>query len=234
MKVDDLDRFLDEMTSRSLAEGNSRESIEHVEKTLLSDLRPVRPMAAVWAWSLGFEALFIAFGTASASMLGLHGLHVLSASQRGLIFLTLLAVAWLASVACAREMRPTGLRLGVFSLIVAALALPGLFALVFHDYGASNFVHEGVPCLVAGMCVSIPTAFVSGYLLRRGFVAGWGMAGLAAGTLSGLTGLAMLELHCSNLKAIHVIVWHIAVVIVSGILGFSIGWAVGRLRRISI
>jgi len=234
MKVDDLDRFFDEVASRSLAEEHGRESVEHVEKTLLSDLRPVRPMAGVWALSLGFAALFAAFGTASASMLGLHGLHVLSAGQRAFIFLTLLAVAWLASAACAREMRPTGRRLGVFSLVVAALAFPALFALVFHDYGARNFVHEGVPCLVAGMCVSIPTAFVIAYLLRRGFVVGWGMAGLAAGTLSGLTGLAMLELHCSNLKAIHVIVWHVAVVIVSGIIGFAIGWAVGRFRRIAI
>jgi len=62
----------------------------------------------------------------------------------------------------------------------------------------------------------------------------WSMAGLAAGTLSGLTGLTMLELHCPNLKAIHVMVWHVAVVIVSGILGFAIGRLADHLRHSSI
>jgi hypothetical protein len=86
--------------------------------------------------------------------------------------------------------------------------------------------------LVAGLCVSIPTAMVVIYLLRRGFVMGWSQAGLTAGTHSGLTGLAMLEIHCSNLKAIHVMTWHVAVVIVSGVLGFAAGWLVDRIRRI--
>jgi hypothetical protein len=54
---------------------------------------------------------------------------------------------------------------------------------------------------------------------------------MAAGALSGLTGLAMLELHCPNLKAIHVMVWHLAVVIVSTVLGFTIGRVADFFRR---
>ena len=69
------------------------------------------------------------------------------------------------------------------------------------------------------------------FIVRRGFVMDWGMAGVAAGTLAGLTGLGMLELHCHNLKAIHVITWHVAVVVLSGVLGFAIGWAADKMRR---
>jgi len=58
----------------------------------------------------------------------------------------------------------------------------------------------------------------------------WSKAGLAAGTLSGLTGLAMLELHCSNLKAIHVMFWHVAVVVASGLLGLVIGRIADAIR----
>jgi len=79
--------------------------------------------------------------------------------------------------------------------------------------------------------VAIPTGLIAALILRRGFVMERGMAGIAAGTLAGLTGLGMLELHCPNLKAIHVIVWHVAVVIVSGILGFIIGWIADYLGR---
>ncbi len=231
MKPDDLDRIFSEAADRNLTEGAARESIERVEGRLLSDLRPVRPLASAGVFTLGFLGLFTLFAIASASILGLRGFHVLSSGQRGLIYLTLLASAWLASSACARELRPSGLRMGTLSLVLSGLFFPVLFALMFHGYGSRNFVAEGVPCLVAGLCVSIPTALVIALLLRRGFVMEWRMAGLAAGTLSGLTGLAMLELHCPNLKAIHIIVWHVAVVIVSALLGFAIGGFADRLRR---
>jgi hypothetical protein len=69
------------------------------------------------------------------------------------------------------------------------------------------------------------------WILRRGFVLDWSKAGIVAGTLAGLTGLGMLELHCPNLKAIHVMVWHVAVVIVSGAAGFAIGWTADYFRR---
>jgi hypothetical protein len=86
-----------------------------------------------------------------------------------------------------------------------------------------NLVKEGIPCLVAGLAVAIPTGLAVGLVLRRGFVLDWSAAGIAVGCLSGLAGLGMLELHCANLKAIHVIVWHLAVVITSGALGFGAG-----------
>ena len=54
---------------------------------------------------------------------------------------------------------------------------------------------------------------------------------LRPATLSGLTGLGMLELHCPNLKAIHVMVWHVAVVVVSAGLGFAMGWIADTWRR---
>jgi len=60
--------------------------------------------------------------------------------------------------------------------------------------------------------------------------AGIGAAGLAAGTVAGLAGLGMLELHCPNLKAVHVLVWHVAVVAVSGGLGFALGRMCGEFE----
>jgi hypothetical protein len=39
----------------------------------------------------------------------------------------------------------------------------------------------------------------------------------------------MLELHCSNFQALHVLVWHTAVVPVSAAAGAAVGWAL-RIR----
>jgi hypothetical protein len=49
---------------------------------------------------------------------------------------------------------------------------------------------------------------------------------LAAGTLAGLAGVGMLELHCPNFQATHILVWHTAVVPVSAALGALLGWTI--------
>jgi len=56
-------------------------------------------------------------------------------------------------------------------------------------------------------------------VLRRGFAVNPAGAGLAAGTLAGLAGLLMLEIHCPNFRAPHVMVWHTALVPVSAVIG---------------
>lgn len=203
----------------------SNVAVPRAQAAILSDLHPVRPLAAASTYALAFAAVFATAAILSGSVLGLHGLHALSLEQSALIFTTLLLTAALASFACARVMRPaSGSSLGSLALLVSAAAFPVLFALIFQGYSTLHFIPEGIPCLRAGLIVAAPTAVILAWLLRRGFVLQWRTAGLAAGTLAGLTGLAMLELHCANLKAIHTMVWHVAVVVVSALLWASLGW----------
>jgi hypothetical protein len=230
MRKDEIDRILDQAV-RDLPSGDDRAAIGHVQRAILKDLKPARPLPALWVFTLAFVSLFVAFAVASASTLGLHGIRVLSMGQRWSIFSLLLFTGWLAAVSSARAMRPaSGMPLGWLALVSAGGAFPVLFALVFRGYGTLNFVHEGVPCLVAGLCVAIPTGLATVWILRRGFVMDWSRSGLGAGVLAGLTGLFMLELHCPNLKAIHVMVWHVAVVVVSGMAGFAIGMIADHFR----
>ena len=232
MTPDEIDRILSKAADRVLRPGAGRAAAERIERAILNDLRPVRPLAPAWVFALAFVGLFTALGGASASVLGLHGIHALHVYQRALIFPTLLAAAWLAAAACSREMRPAaGSRLSGLMLILAVGVFPIMFSLIFHNYSTRNLVPEGIPCLVAGLCVAIPTGAGIAWIIHRGFVLDWGAAGFAAGTLSGLTGLAMLELHCPNLKAIHVMLWHLAVVIVSAGLGFTMGRIADTWRR---
>jgi hypothetical protein len=232
MTPEEIDKILANAANRAASPSADRAAIERVHREILKDLRPVRPIAALWVFTLVLVGLFAAFAIASASALGMHGIRVLSNSQRALIFTILIVAAWLAATACAREMRPAaGPRLGTLALVFSVVVFPILFSQIFQNYSAGNFVSEGIPCLEAGLCVAIPTFLVIAWIFRRGFVLDWSAAGLAAGTLSGLAGLAMLELHCPNLKAIHVMVWHVAVVMVSGILGFAIGWTADSFRR---
>jgi hypothetical protein len=233
MKPEEIDSILADAARRAMPPDEGRAATERAQSMVMADLQPVRPLAPLWIFTLALVGVFAAVALAAASVLGLHGLHALSTVQRAFLFTTLLAIAWLAALGGAREMRPAaGSHLGVRALILASAVFPLLFSILFNGYSTLNFVAEGIPCLVAGMAVAVPTGLVIAFILRRGFVMDWAASGVAAGALAGLTGLAMLELHCPNLKAIHVMVWHVAVVVLSGILGWAIGTLGDRLRRL--
>jgi len=102
--------------------------------------------------------------------------------------------------------------------------LAAVFGLLFDDYHMEHFVPAGLTCLSAGLLHAIPAALIAGWVLRRGYALDSVSAGLAVGALAGLAGLAMLELHCANFEALHVLVWHTLVVPVSAGFGALIGW----------
>ncbi len=232
MKPDDMDRIIEQAAGRIAAQEQDSRVVESVESVLLKDLRPVRPLAPVWSFSALLVGLFAFFAILSGSILGLHGIRVLSPSQMAWIFSALLGTGMMAGVALAREMRPaSGVRFGYSVPIIANALFLIVFAALLTGYGIKNFVAEGIPCLVAGLSVSLPTAVAIALILRRGFILDWKKTGTLAGTLAGLAGLGMLELHCANLKAIHVLAWHVAVVVMSGTAGFAIGWTADRFRR---
>ena len=233
MKPDEIDKILAQAADRPLPPGADRVAMERVESEILHDLHQVQPLAPSWVFTVVFASLFAGISVGVASILGMHGIRVLTPGQRFLIFPTLLAAAWFAAVGCTREMRPAaGSRFGALTLIFSAAVFTGLFSLIFHGYGTQHFVAEGVPCLVIGLGVSISAGLVIIYILRRGYVMDWSMAGLAVGALSGLTGLGMLELDCPNLKAIHVLTWHVTVLVGSGLLGYTGGWVADYFGRV--
>ncbi|MGA3346485.1 MAG: hypothetical protein ABSC76_16625 [Terracidiphilus sp.] len=99
-----------------------------------------------------------------------------------------------------------------------------MFAFLFRDYQIDHFFSAGIACLVVGFLHAIPAALLGWLLIRRGFAVNSASAGLAAGTLG-----AWPEWECSNciaenLQAAHVLVWHVAVVPVSGAAGALVAW----------
>jgi hypothetical protein len=104
-----------------------------------------------------------------------------------------------------------------------------VFAFLFRDYQTDHFFSIGIVCLLTGLLHAIPAALLGWLLIRRGFAVNPVSAGLVAGMLGGLAGVGVLELHCPNFQAIHVLVWHTAVVALSATAGALAGWAL-RLR----
>lgn len=207
--------------------------LERISGSVLPGLRPVRPLPRPWVFIAALLLIFAAVAVAGASHLGMYGIRKLSNVERASIFPVLGLLAWLAAAASVTEMVPGSRRRlsPVALLLSASLVLVAVFALLFHDYSMDRFVSQGVRCLEAGLLYAVPAALLTGLLLRRGFVLDSVAAGIAAGAFAGLAGVGMLELHCPNLAAMHVMVWHVAVLLVSGVLGGLVGWLLRLLAR---
>jgi len=194
--------------------------MQRAKERIIPSLRPVRPLASAWFFIAAFLIVFGVVAVAGASVVGMHGWRALGVSERAVIFTVVIAAACFAAVACTHEMRPAaGRRMSgpAFGVVVAGLLIT--FALLFPDYGMQKFVGQGVPCLVAGLTFALPAALLGILLVRRGFVLDLAASGIAVGTLAGLAGIGGLELHCPNLKATHVMFWHVGVVVASALIG---------------
>jgi hypothetical protein len=212
--------------------------VQQVSQMVLRSLRPVRPLPSPGVLALGLQVIFIIVAILGATLLGFNGVHVLTGAESALLFWVLGSVARLASSAGAAEMVPGSKTLIDPWILLASCT--GVFAVVFlvlfHDFRLDRFVAEGINCLAIGLLDAGTAGFLLWLVLRRGLILHPIAAGVAIGTLAGLAGLGMLELHCPILKAMHLMVWHIAVIPLSGLAGYLAGRLaqdLGRKRRLA-
>jgi hypothetical protein len=207
--------------------------LDRIATSIESSLGPVRPLPPSWVLEGRLVLICAAVALAGAARSGFYGIQRLSVLERGLIFPALGVLTWLAGTAYVSEMIP-GSRRRVspqLLLVAGSMALLAIFAGLFRDYRTDHFLSRGLVCLTVGLVYAIPTGFASWLLLRRGFAVNSVSAGLVAGTLAGLAGVTMLELHCPNLQAPHVMLWHTAVIPLSAGAGAMLASAAPFLRR---
>jgi hypothetical protein len=205
--------------------------LESIAGSIKSSLRPVRPLPPAWMMTMGLAVLCAVISLAGAARVGLFGFAKMDLLERLLVFPVLGVLACLSANTFVHEMLPASRRYispgALLSWVVFALL--AVFVALFRDQRIDHFFSIGVVCLITGILHAVPAGLLSWMLLRRGFAVNPVAAGWVAGTLAGLAGVAMLELHCPNFQAAHILVWHTAVVPVSGALGGLIGWIL-RLR----
>jgi hypothetical protein len=206
--------------------------LDKIAASIRPDIRPVRPLPPAWVLRFTLMAVCIGIAIAGAARLGFFGMHAMNNTQK-LIFPALAGFILLAAVAWTAETIPGSKRHAApWNLLGAAtFTLLALFPAVFHDRHTEDFVHAGLACLIAGILHAIPIALAGWWLLRRGFAVNPTGAALAAGTLAGLGGISMLELHCPNMQLTHMLVWHTAVVPVSAAIALLLTKLV-QIRRV--
>lgn len=207
--------------------------LDRVSGAIRSSLNPVRPLPPAGVLAGGLLLICAAVALAGGMLLGPHGIQKMSALEIGLIFPVLGILLWMGAVLCVAEAIPGSRRPMAPGLLAlsACMALAAVFGLLFRDYRTERFVSQGMACLIAGLGLALPASLAVWWFLRRGFAVNSVAAGFAKGTLAGLAGVTMLELHCTNFEAPHVMVWHIAVLPVSAAIGMLAAWMARAYRR---
>ena len=188
--------------------------LERIGDSIKPSLRPVRPLPPVWLMAVGLVLVCAGVSLAGAARGGFFGVEKMNLLERSLVFPALGLLACLAAVSFVHQMIPASrLRVSPGALLVlSSVALLAVFAPLFRDYHTDHFFLAGIACLLTGLLHAIPAGLLSWLMLRRGFAVNPASAGLVAGALGGLAGVGMLELHCPNFQAAHILVWHTAVV----------------------
>jgi hypothetical protein len=229
VKDEDIDEVLNK--SARAAQSPTPESLARAAASIRATLRPVRPLPPRWVLTGGVVLICAAVSGAGAARAGFFGFAKMDLLERWLIFPVLGLLACAAGSAFVREMIPgSRRRISSWRLLgLGSAALLALFAFLFRDYQTDHFFSIGIVCLLTGLLHALPAALLAWLLVRRGFAVNPIAAGLVAGMLGGLAGVGVLELHCPNFQAAHVLVWHTAVVPLSGALGALAAWALRRL-----
>jgi hypothetical protein len=201
--------------------------LKRIAETVEPAMKPVRPLPPTWVLASGLVLITGTVALLGAARAGFQGVEALGPAPRLLIFGTLALLACVAAVRLVAEWIPGSPRRLTAQALLAlvVIALLGVFALLFHDYRTDHFVSAGLACLSTGLLHAVPAALLGWWWLHRGWAVNSVSAGLAAGVLAGLAGVTMLELHCTDFHALHLLVWHTLVVPVSGAVGALAGWA---------
>jgi hypothetical protein len=221
------DREIDEMLNGvKLPHGPQAETLGRITESIAGSLRPVRPLPPRWLLAGGAAFVCAVVAVAGAAVMGFSGIAKMNMLERSAVFSALGILVLAAANELVSAMIP-GSRRRISSgrlLAVTGLCMAAVLLMCFRNYQTTHFLHAGLVCLGIGLLHAIAAGLLSWLILRRGFAVDAVSAGLAAGTLAGLAGVSMLELHCPNFQTAHVLVWHVGVLLVSAGLGLLCGW----------
>jgi hypothetical protein len=201
--------------------------LRQIEQGMLADLHAVRRLAPKRYFFAAFAAVFVSIAAVGVYRLGAFAIAVMSPLQAGGILSALVIGGALLAYSLVHQMVP-GSRYRIPPKLLSAAVIISLtvaMAVLFQFQHERNFWANGWACLRAGIPIGILAAVPFWLLLRRGAVLSPGVTGAATGLLAGLVGTTVLEIHCPNLDAWHILVSHLGVSVLLAIAGFAAGWA---------
>jgi hypothetical protein len=198
-----------------------------ISSRIAADLTPVRPLPHAGLLTTAFAVIFAGLALLGGLTLGDHALSGMDWATMLFTFASLAVSAVLLSFALSGQMAPGSRRWAPAWMLAVGvlLGIAVVFAVLF-PYGHENaFWQHAWICLRTGLAGGAVAATLIWLVLRRGAVLDPRASGALAGLLGGLTGTAVLEMHCPDFNAVHILVGHWG----AALLCAGIGWIAGEI-----
>jgi hypothetical protein len=202
-------------------------TLRHIAEGIATNLRPVRPMAPARFLFGGFVGIFVCVVAFCVYRMGPFAIAVMTPLETTAILSALATSAALLAYSLVHQMVPGSrhripprlLPIGITISLTIAIAV------LFQFQHEPNFWANAWPCIRGGTLVGGLTAVPFWLILRLGAVLSPSMTGTATGLFVGLVGTSVLEIHCPNLEAWHILISHLGVALLGALAGLVIGLA---------
>jgi hypothetical protein len=199
--------------------------LRKITENLADNLRPVRPLAPARYFVGAFVGIFVSVVALSVYRLGAFAIAVMTPVQTTTILSTLAIGTGLLVFSLVNQMVP-GSRHRIPPALLAVgitILVAMVMAVLFQVQQEENFWGNAWVCIQAGTLVGTLAAVPIWLVLRRGAILSPRMTGAAAGLLAGLAGTSMLEMHCPNLDAWHILLSHLGAAVLCALAGLATG-----------
>jgi hypothetical protein len=206
----------------------SQETLQQIARGMATNLVPVRPMAPARYFFGALVGMFVAIAALGAYRMGAFGIRVMTPLQNTAIFSVLAVSTGLLAYSLVQQMVP-GTRHRISPrLLPAAITISLMIAItfLFQFQHERNFWGNAWACIRAGTPFGVLAAVPLWLVLRRGAILSPAVTGASTGLFAGLVGTSVLEIHCPNLHASHILVSHLGVAMLCALAGLVIGWVV--------
>jgi hypothetical protein len=210
--------------------------LRKIAEGLADNLRPARPLAPARYFVGAFVGIFVSIVALSVYRLGAFAIAVMTPLQTTAILGTLAVGIGLLVYSLVNQMVP-GSRHRIAPALLAVgitILVAMVMAVLFRVQQEESFWGNAWVCIQAGTLVGALAAAPFWLVLRRGAILSPRMTGAAAGLLAGLAGTSMLEMHCPNLNAWHILLSHLGAAILCALAGLAIGLTAEIRGRYSI
>jgi hypothetical protein len=201
-------------------------TLRKIAEGIATNLRPVRPVAPAGYFFGAFVAIFVSIVAIGVYRMGAFAIAVMTPVQTAAILSALAISTGLLAYSLVNQMVP-GSRHRIPPMLLPvgiAISLTIAIAVLFQFQHERDFWGNGWRCIRAGTPFGLFAALPIWLVLRRGAILSPTMTGAATGLFAGLVGTSVLEIHCPNLDAWHILVSHLGVAILCALAGLVIGW----------
>jgi hypothetical protein len=203
-------------------------ALRQIVEGLGTNLSPVRPVAPARYFFGAFIGFFVSIVALGVYRMGAFAIAVMTPVQTAAILSALAISTGLLAYSLVHQMVP-GSRHAIpprLLPVAITLSLAILIAVLFQFQHEQNFWGNACACIRAGASIGALATVPFWLMLRRGAVLSPILSGAATGLLAGLVGASVLEIHCPNLNAWHILVSHLGVAMLCALAGLLIGLAV--------